>query len=536
MLIIFIYVNECVGKMINKNPFKKSLTFTIVVLLFGTGFLPIINGDAERIECDSEFKVNDFTPEESFLDVQYIYNITKALSDIIFEYNESAGELARGRFFGTKGEHKAAKILFDNMTKLGLFTKMEQIHNIEDPFRPKLSKLTHKIEILDYGLKINNETIVDFHITPSKNGPRCDPGNLDYNFSYTGLKVYEKPEFLLPWKIKHLFSEKEDFVFIGQATAFIPYNQPPLKKFLTKFIDPMRKPMMFARKVLKYDPDLERMYHFFPHCKGIIEYDYNINTYNQGAAETSVPKIYINGTLGNKILDDLEHASVDFYINQTYNESVISYNVIGQLNGTDPTKTVIVDCLYDSWWCQGTADAAIGMAMVLGVAKYFVENNIEPKYNIKFIGFCGEEAGLRGAQYYEATHSKEDILYVVDLNQICFWQEGPRLTLNIIGNKLLFLKEIWKVVEKTNYKEITKDTADIKPLWMPTGAPSDDQVFVKRPRCKTVCFLKDTGWLYHHRDGLNHQEGDVLKYFDWDDVNATGQIVLNIVKYLSVEE
>jgi len=515
--------------MINKNLFKKSLTFTIVVLLFGTGFFPIISGD-------SEFKVNDLTTEESFLDAQYIYNITKALSDIIFEYNESAGELAKGRFFGTKGEHKAAKILFDNMTKLGLFTKMEQIHNIEGPLRPKLSKLTHKIEILDYGLKINNETIVDFHIVPSKNGPRCDPGNLDYNFSYTGLKVYEKPEFLLPWKIKHLLSEKEDFVFIEQSTSFNPHLMPPLKKILSKFIDPMRKPMMFGYKLLKRGPDQERLYRFSPNCKGIINYDYHINTYNQGGVESSIPIIYINGTIGKKILNDLEHASVDFYLNQRYNDSVISYNVIGQLNGTDPTKTVIVDCLYDSWWTQGTADSAIGMAMVLGIAKYFRDHKITPKYNIKFIGFCGEEIGLRGAQYYEATHSKEDILYVVDLNQICFWQDGPRLTLNVICNKLSFMRELWRVVEKTDYKEITKDTADIKLLWMPTGAPSDDQVFVKRPRCKTVCFLKDTGWLLHHRDGLNHQEGDVMKYFDWDDVNATGQIILNITKFLTVND
>ena len=70
---------------------------------------------------------------------------------------------------------------------------------------------------------------------------------------------------------------------------------------------------------------------------------------------------------------------------------------------------------------------------------------------------------------------------------------------------------------------------------MPLGAPSDDAPFAIRPGCKTVCFLKDGGWLYHHRDGQNHQEGDSLKYFDWDDVNATGEIVLNIVKHLTVK-
>jgi len=72
---------------------------------------------------------------ESVVDIEYIYNITKALSYIIFtEYDESAGEIAKGRAFGTKGEWRAADILYENMTKLGLYTKKEKIENL-----PKLN-------------------------------------------------------------------------------------------------------------------------------------------------------------------------------------------------------------------------------------------------------------------------------------------------------------------------------------------------------------------------------------------------------------
>lgn len=527
--------------MIKNNLFKKGLIYATIILFFGTSFIPSINGNDEEINGinnNSDYQTISSIINKSVLDLQYIYNITENLSYIIFtEYNESSGEIAKGRAFGTKGEHKAAEILYDNMTKLGLYTTMEQIQNIEKIGRPKLSKLTHNIEILEYGLKINDETIVDFHITPSTKGPRENSKQLDYNFSYKGLKVYLKPKFLLPWRIKHLLSEKEDFVFIEQETAFNPDLQLPLIKFLSRFFSPLSRPLLFGPGLIKYKPEMTRWYYFLPHCKGVIRYDNNKDTYNQGSAGAKIPIIYINGTMGKKILEDLEHASVDFYINQRYNDSVISYNVIGQLNGTNPNKTVIVDCLYDSWWTQGTADAAIGMAMVLGIAKYFVDNNIKPTYNIKFIGFGGEEAGVKGAFYYEAAHKNENIIYVIDLNQIGFWQNGPRLTLNVICNKLSFLRDIWKIVEKTDYKEITKDTADIKPVWMPLGAPSDDQAFaIYRPGVKTVCFLKDTGWLFHHRDGLGHTEGDVLKYFDWDDVNATGQIVLNVTKYLTVDD
>ena len=520
---------------------NKSLVFGIIFLLFGMAIIPSINCnviEVNNINGNSEHQDISSFLGDGILDSKYIYNITKALSDIIFtEYNETAGELAKGRYFGTKGEHNAAEILYENMTKLGLNTTMEKIENT--PMHPKL---THNIDVLDYGLKINNKTIEshEFHIVPSKIGPRDNPNQLDYNFSFIGLKVKRMPKLIIPWAfLNRVFpGGKENFVFIKTDASFIPEAEPLIKRIIFRFINHLRYigiPMLFSKT--KKAIQLGSLYKILPNWQGTIGYDLNENTYNMGAAKHHLPLIYINGTLGKKILEDIDNVTIDYYINQSYNESVISYNVIGQLNGTDPTKTVIVDCLYDSWWCQGTADAAIGMAMVLGVAKYFVEHNITPKYNMKFIGFGGEEVGVKGANYYEYAHRDENIVYVIDLNQIGFRQEEPRLSLNIIANKFFFLNKIWKIAKKTDYVKKVNNTAGIRPVWMPTGAPSDDQVFaMKRPfRCKTVCFLKSYYWVLHHRDGQNHQEGDVLKYFDWDDVNATGEIVLNIVKYLATE-
>lgn len=511
---------------------KKIYALLIIFLFSGVSIIPCLNGDfikSNYVDDHTRSIVQNLIPEEAMLDSQYIYNITAALSNIIFtEYNESAGELAKGRFFGSKGEWRAAEILKENMSKLGLYVTMERIKNTA-----KCPDLTHMIDVLDYGLKINNKTIrpQEFHIVPSELGPRDNPDLLDYNFTYEGLKVKLMPKFVRPWALNYLFSkEKEDFVFITIDAAFNPEATPPHKKLLYLFINPLR---FCGVGNIKRNFQYAFLYNNTPQWKGVIGYDLINETYNMGANKRIFPYIYINKTVGMEILKDLDNATIDFYINQSYNDSVVSYNVIGQLNGTDPTKTVIVDCLYDSWWCQGTADAAIGMAMVLGVAKYFKDHNITPKYNMKFIGFGGEEVGIRGARYYSDTHADEDILYVIDLNQICFRQEGPKLTLYTICNKLSFLNEIWKIVKKTDYKEITKD--DIKPLWMRRGAPSDDAPFAKRPGCKTVCFLKGVYWILHHRDGQKHQEGDVLKYFYWDDVNATGEIVLNVVKHLAID-
>jgi len=515
---------------------KKIYTLLILFLFTGIGIIPSLNGDiikSNYLNIDLHYNIKELIIEQDLLDSQYIYNITEALSNIIFtEYNESDGELAKGRFFGSKGEWRAAEILAENMSKLGLYVTMERINNT-----PKCPDLTHMIDVLDYGLKINNKSIKpqEFHIVPSEMGPRDNPNLLDYNFTYEGLKVKLMPKFVRPWALNYMFSkEKEDFVFITIDAAFNPEATPPHKKLLHLFINPLR---LCGVGNIKRNFQYSFLYNKVPQWKGVIGYDLINETYNMGANKRIFPYIYINKTMGMEILNDLDNATIDFYINQRYNDSVESYNVIGQLNGTDSSKTVIVDCLYDSWWCQGTADAAIGMAMVLGVAKYFVDNDIRPKYNLKFIGFGGEEYGMRGAISYEYIHKTENVIYVIDLNQICFTQEEPRLTLNIICNKLGFLNKIWKVVKRTNYVERTGDVTDIKPWWMLKGAPSDDEVFAMfRPfRCRTVSVLKGPPWLLHHRDGLNHTEGDVLKYFNWTDLNVTGEIVWNITEYLTVD-
>ena len=56
---------------------------------------------------------------DEHVDGYFIYNLTKSLSNIIFNAYKP-GEIAKGRAFGTKGEYKAASILSENMSKICL--------------------------------------------------------------------------------------------------------------------------------------------------------------------------------------------------------------------------------------------------------------------------------------------------------------------------------------------------------------------------------------------------------------------------------
>ncbi|MCK4364452.1 MAG: M20/M25/M40 family metallo-hydrolase [Thermoplasmatales archaeon] len=515
-------------KLVN-NKLKCGITLIVFFLLLNSFVFQGLGDNGSII------KNSDYEYSYEFLDLKYIYNITENLSNIIFtEYNESAGEIAKGRAFGTKGEHKAAQILYDNFTALGLYTYYEQINNTE-----QYPELTHELEISDYFVKIDEKEI-ESYIAPVWFETSENDYSLNYTYNYSNLKVI-KPKinpiiYLLKQKIKGTL---EPFVIILKDRAFYPHNPLGNISFLNNF----KFKFYVIRQLQCAIPILYSMLweNYLDYFKGLILYDFfNEDVYDMNLLKYAncVPFIYINKSCGKEILENIDNTRIDFKLSQQLNTSVISYNVIGQINGTYENKTVIVDCLYDSWWCQGTADSAIGMSMVVAIAKYFKENNITPKYTIKFIGFSGEEAGLRGAKYYASSHLDEDIVYMIDLNQLGFNQTDPKLVLNIIGNDGEFLDEIENVCKDSNYANRVDSSIGLDHILIKKGIPipSNPMPFADtHPDCKVLCFLKDNGWTLHHRDGLNHTEGDVLKYFDPEDVNVTGEIILNVVKYLTTD-
>jgi len=175
--------------------------------------------------------------------------------------------------------------------------------------------------------------------------------------------------------------------------------------------------------------------------------------------------------------------------------------------------------------------------MVLAIAKYFKEKNIIPKYTMKFIGFSGEEHGFcAGSKHYASSHPDENIVYMIDVNQVGFRQDDKKLTLNIIGNRIGLLAKISILLKIAEYDDRVDSSSALKYVWLKKGIVSNPLPFEKsHPHCEILCFLKDGGWKLHHRDGVNHSEGDVLKYFDPEDVNVTGEIILNVIKYLTTD-
>jgi aminopeptidase YwaD len=82
------------------------------------------------------------------------------------------------------------------------------------------------------------------------------------------------------------------------------------------------------------------------------------------------------------------------------------YNLIGSINGTSNIdSTIVVSAHYDhlgrlgnAAYFPGANDNASGVSMLLNLAKTIKLNPL--KYNVVFILFAGEEAGLLGSHYF----------------------------------------------------------------------------------------------------------------------------------------
>jgi hypothetical protein len=283
-----------------------------------------------------------------------------------------------------------------------------------------------------------------------------------YNFTFEDILEHPENATELPWYNETLFNCTNDYVFINENPNFNPNMSA------SPFLDDIAEPILNAIfSKFGYD-DFEinhlqiwihlikstrqkiktKIMRCLPRCKALILYDFHNDSFNTAPnRDTAVPIIYINGTLGHQINQSKENYRMDITLNQSWNDNVESYNVIGQINGSDSSKTVIIDCLYDSVWTSGTADSAIGVGMVLALADYMKQleaAGVKPKYNTKFILFGGEEHGLKGANYYQMSQSNESIRTVIDLNQLGFFQTAPDrpLIMNIATNRIYcdFLK------------------------------------------------------------------------------------------------
>ncbi len=100
------------------------------------------------------------------------------------------------------------------------------------------------------------------------------------------------------------------------------------------------------------------------------------------------------------------------------------YNVIGKLDGLDPSKIIIISSHYDTVVTAGFGDNGAGTAGLLELARVFAAAKTRgiytPPYTLMFVAFAAEELWLIGSSYFVKQHESElgKVLGVINMDPI----------------------------------------------------------------------------------------------------------------------
>lgn len=149
------------------------------------------------------------------------------------------------------------------------------------------------------------------------------------------------------------------------------------------------------------------------------------------------------------------HEKISVNIDSEYKKAHRARNIIGFLPSKKKNaKTIVFSAHYDhlgrmgkDTYFPGANDNASGCSMLLYLADYF--KNHPSNYNLVFIAFAGEEAGLIGSHHYvqNPIFPLKDIRFLVNLDIMGSGEEGITAV-----NATLFPKE-FELLTKINKKK-----------------------------------------------------------------------------------
>ncbi|HXA49716.1 MAG TPA: M20/M25/M40 family metallo-hydrolase [Candidatus Acidoferrum sp.] len=108
-----------------------------------------------------------------------------------------------------------------------------------------------------------------------------------------------------------------------------------------------------------------------------------------------------------RLLADGEDVKAEFNIvNKVYPEGKTSYNVIGEIPGTDKAEEVVMlGGHLDSWHAgTGATDNAIGSTIMIEAVRLIQALGLKPRRTIRVALWSGEEEGLLGSLAYVKQH------------------------------------------------------------------------------------------------------------------------------------
>lgn len=294
-----------------------------------------------------------------------------------------------GRGYVNKGDSIAADFLVDEFEKIGVgaYKKSEMLQSFEiegvNRFPGNLSVKQNDMEL---------EPGVHFMVDPSSGGT-----NKTLIPFIISIEVGLDQE-LLGQEINRFVQDKRGnalFLDFGKASG-----------------DTLKQLRGLGRALAAYHP--------------VIEVTNSKFTWSVGREKLIHPLIYIQDSIADKNAKfkvDIEAELVDSYSTQ---------NVIAYIPSKKKcAKTIVFTAHYDhlgrmgaDTYFPGGNDNASGTAMLISMANYFKSH--PSKFNVMFIAFAGEEAGLVGSKYFTENPvlKLKKIRFLINLDIMGSGEEG----------------------------------------------------------------------------------------------------------------
>lgn len=292
-----------------------------------------------------------------------------------------------GRGYVNKGDSIASVFIASEFQKLGL-KKLKGSYFQE--FELTVNTFPGRMNVAAGNQNLNPG--VDFIVDPSSCGGKMDlnPKRIDYKIALDKALLIEE--------LKNIFNKGE-------------YNAVALD--FTNVPDSLKK-------------KLRGLSHELAVMIPTIEVTNDKFTYSVSDEQLKFPLIYLKADQ----YREGEHYQIDIEAKQI--KKYASRNVIAYLPAKKRTKrTIVYTAHYDhlgrmgsDTYFPGANDNASGTAMLISMAAYFKKNPQD--YNILFIAFAGEEAGLLGSKHFveNPTYKLKKISFLLNLDIMGSGEEG----------------------------------------------------------------------------------------------------------------
>ena len=100
---------------------------------------------------------------------------------------------------------------------------------------------------------------------------------------------------------------------------------------------------------------------------------------------------------------------VKLYMEAENHPDAVSYNVIGDIRGTETPEEIVLVCGHLDSWDVGTGahDDAGGCVAALGAARMLLQQDLRPRRTVRVVHFTCEEMGGHGGRAYKEAHAAE---------------------------------------------------------------------------------------------------------------------------------